>query len=131
MFPEPFTRPEFTAWFKSLLDHAIEMRRTANIKRDDYLNFLIELRDRKNTPMEMIYSHAYTYFLDGFETTSHTLGNAVNNLAENKECQERLRAEVISYDHPISFDDLQQMPYLDAVLNGEFFLNRFEESHFI
>lgn len=121
MFPEPFTRPEFTAWFKSLLDHAIEMRREANIKRDDYLNFLMELRDRKNTPMEMIYSHAYTYFLDGFETTSHTLGNAVNNLAENKEYQERLRAEVNGYNHPISFDDLHQMPYLDAVLNGKVF----------
>lgn len=67
MFPEPFTRPEFTAWFKSLLDHAFEMRRTANIKRDDYLNFLIELRDKKNTPMQMIYSHAYTYFLDGMK----------------------------------------------------------------
>lgn len=121
MFPEPFTRPEFTSWFKSLLDHAIEMRLTANIKRDDYLNFLIELRDKKNAPMEMIYSHAYTYFLDGFETTSHTLGNAVNNLAENKECQERLRAEVSRYDPPIGFEDLHQMPYLDAVLNGTFF----------
>lgn len=119
IFPEPFTRPEFTAWFKSLLDHAIELRRTANIKRDDYLNFLIELRDKKNTPMQMIYSHAYTYFLNGFETTSHTLGNAVNNLAESRECQEQLRAEIRNYNHPISFDDLHQMPYLDAVLNGK------------
>lgn len=57
----------------------------------------------------------------GFETTSHTLGNAVNNLAENKECQERLRAEVNSNNHAISFDDLHQMPYLDAVLNGKYF----------
>lgn len=120
LFPEPFTQPEFTTWFKSLLDHAVELRRSANIKRDDYLNFLIELIDKKNTPMEMIYSHAFTYFLDGFETTSHTLGNAINNLAESKACQERLRAEVKNYDHPIGCDDLLQMPYLDAVLNGTF-----------
>lgn len=129
MFPEPFTRPEFTAWFKSLLDHAIEMRRTANIKRDDYLNFLIELQDKKSVPMEMIYSHAYTYFLDGFETTSHTLGNAVNNLAENKECQQQLRAEVDRYDQPIGFDDLHQMPYLDAVVNGKSFFFHSLTSH--
>lgn len=121
MLPEPFTNPEFTVWFKSLLDHAIQMRRSANIKRDDYLNFLIELRDKKNTPMEMIYSHAYTYFLDGFETTSHTLGNAINNLAESRECQQRLRTEVNNYVQPITFDDLHQMTYLDAVVNGGVF----------
>lgn len=46
------------------------------------------------------------------------LGNAVNFLAEHKEIQEKLRAEIKEYDH-ITFEELHQMPYLDAVVNGK------------
>lgn len=118
IYPERFTTSEFTVWFRTLFDQAIQIRKENNISRDDYLNYLIELREKKNIPMNIIYAHAFTYFLDGFETTAYALGSAINNLAGNKDCQEKLRAEINSYEH-ISFEDLRQMPYLDAVLNGK------------
>lgn len=115
--PQQFTTPSFTTFFKDLLDQAMEMRKANNISRDDYLNFLIDLQKRKNTPMHLIYAHAYTFFLDGFETTSYILGNAVNFLAKHQECQGKLRAEIQNHRH-VSFDELHQMKYLDAVFNG-------------
>lgn len=63
IYPEQFTSTEFTIWFKNLFDQAIRLREENNISRDDYLNFLIELRNKKNTSMEVIYAHAYTFFL--------------------------------------------------------------------
>lgn len=116
-YPNQFTSTRFTDWFKATFDQAIRLRKENNISRDDYLNFLIELQNKKNLPMDLIYAHAYTFFLDGFETTSYILGNAVNLLAKHKECQEKLRAEIKGFDH-ITLEELHQMPYLDAVLNG-------------
>lgn len=116
--PERFVTSKFDVWFRTLFDHAIQLRRENNISRDDYLSYLIELREKKNIPMDIIYAHAFTYFLDGFETTTYALGSAINNLAENEDCQEKLRAEINRYDH-ITFEDLHHMPYLDAVLDGK------------
>lgn len=47
------------------------------------------------------------------------LGKALNYLAENKESQEKLRAEIKNQDNQITFDELHQLPYLDAVFNGK------------
>lgn len=118
IYPDRFTSSEFTEWFINLFDQAILLRKENNVSRDDYLNFLIELQNKKNTPMDLIYAHAYTFILDGFETTSYMLGNCVNFLAEHKDVQEKLRAEIKEYDH-ITFEELHQMPYLDAVMNGK------------
>lgn len=117
VLPATFTSPKFTQWMIGLYDQAAQLRRESDNSRDDYLNFLIELQNKKNTPMDLIYAHVFTFFLDGFETTSYLLGNAINYLAENQECQTKLRNEVQSYEQ-ITFEDLHRMPYLDAVLNG-------------
>lgn len=119
IYPHRLTSVEFTTWMKGLYDQAAQLRKENNISRDDYLNFLIELQNKKNTPMDLIHAYAFTLFLDGFETTSYMLGKALNYLAENKESQEKLRAEIKNQDNQITFDELHQLPYLDAVLNGK------------
>lgn len=119
VFPNRFVSSGFSEWFRGLHLQAIELRRQNNISRDDYLNFLLELKERKNHSQTLMIANAFTFFLDGFETTSYMLGQAINLLAKNKDCQAKLRAELKSYDYT-NFDDLNQMPYLDAVVNGIF-----------
>lgn len=116
--PQKFVSTEFRNWFVELFDFAVKLRKQNNIKRDDYLNFLLELKDRENTSPELMYAHAFTFFLDGFETSSYMLGNALNLLAQNRECQQKLRNEITDYKN-ISCHDLCQLPYLDGVLNGK------------
>lgn len=115
--PSRFSSEQFTKWFIKLYTHAVQLRTKQNTARDDYLNFLIELKNRKNVPDNILHSHAYTLFLDGFETTSYMLGFALNYLSDHKICQNKLRAEVNKYES-IGYDELQQMPYLESFLNG-------------
>lgn len=121
ILPNRSVSAEFNDWFIALYAMAVELREKNNIKRDDYLNLLIELQEKKNLSLPSSAANAFTFFLDGFETTSYMLGNAINELAKNKECQEKLRSEIKSYKY-IGFEDLNQMPYLDAVVNGNNFL---------
>lgn len=99
------------------MDYAIELRKENDAYRDDYLQFLIDVQNKKNISRELMHSHAYTFFLDGFETSCYMLGQAVNFLAKHKECQDKLRAEIKSTANA-TFEELNQMQYLDAVFNG-------------
>lgn len=118
ILPNQSVSTEFSDWFIALYKTAVELREKNNIKRDDYLNLLLDLQIKKNLTVPSAAANAFTFFLDGFETTSYMLGNAINELAKNKECQQKLRSEVKSYKS-IGFEDLNQMSYLDAVVNGK------------
>lgn len=119
ILPNRFVTAEFNEWFLNLYAMAVELRQKNNIERDDYLNFLMELQKRKNYRPTLSAANAFTFHLDGFETTSYMLGNAINELAKSKYCQEKLRSEVKSFKGSREFDKLNQMPYLDAVINGK------------
>ena len=65
-----------------------------------------------------------TLTLAGHETTANTLGWLLWELARHPECQDRLRAEIAGKrrevvargDVDFSMEDLEGMPYLQAVL---------------
>jgi len=62
-----------------------------------------------------------TFLLDGFETTATVLAHMLLNLGRNGEAQELLREEIRAHlqDGIINFDKLNDLPYLDACLQGE------------
>jgi cytochrome P450 family 6 len=78
----------------------------------------------------LLASQAFIFFLAGFETSSTTLSFCLHELAVNSQIQERLREEIDSTlkksEGKITYDGLQNMPYLDQVLDGE----KYEESPF-
>lgn len=118
IYPSKLSTEKFKKWFTDLYVHAVELRLQQNNSRDDYLDFLIDLKKRKNMPEHILQAHAYTLFIDGFETSSYLLGFAINFLADHKECQDRLRAEVNKFEN-IGYEELQQMPYMEAFLYGK------------
>lgn len=120
ILPTRWMSKESNDWFLNFMERAIEMRKQTDVQRDDYLNSLLELQAKKNTSNNELAVHGYTFFLDGYETSSHFLAGALIQLAINQDIQQRLREEILSYD-AIDYDDLNQMPYLDQVLNGEYF----------
>lgn len=118
IFPSVWMSKESNEWFINLMTHAIKLRQQSDLQRDDFLNSLLELQAKKNTSNIDLAIHGYTFFLDGYETSSHFLASALNELARNPDKQQRLREEILSYD-TIGFDDLWQMPYLDLVFYGK------------
>lgn len=119
-----FTSKEFTTWFIDIFNHAVKLRESQESPRDDYLNFLIDLKKKKNTPDHVLQSHAYTYFLDAFSTSSHVFSTVLGNLSTYTRCQEKLRTEVKSHGNKkITFDELHEMLYLECFMNGLFYLH--------
>jgi Cytochrome P450 len=71
---------------------------------------------------EDVAAQAITFFGDGFETSSSALSFLLYSLATNPDVQERVREEVESvlkrHGNKLTFDSIQEMPYLDMVLAG-------------
>jgi cytochrome P450 family 6 len=80
------------------------------------LLFLIVFND------EDVVAHAITFFGDGFETSSVALSFSLYALATNPDVQDRVREEVESVlkrrGGELTFDDIQEMTYLDMFLAG-------------
>lgn len=66
-------------------------------------------------------------FVEGYETSSSVLGFAIYELARNPDIQERLHEELTDvlakYDGKFTFEALQEMDYLDNVVQETMRLN--------
>ncbi|CAG2121668.1 unnamed protein product, partial [Medioppia subpectinata] len=74
----------------------------------------------KTLSEDEIMAQAWVFLLAGFETTATTLGYISYELALNSDIQEKLYAEVaeaFDSDDEISYESLQRLPYLDAVVS--------------
>lgn len=57
------------------------------------------------------------FLLAGHDTTASTLSYLIHELALNPKCQQKLYEEVSSQQMPISLDQINQMPYLEACIS--------------
>jgi cytochrome P450 family 6 len=68
-------------------------------------------------------AQALTFLLAGYETSGTTLTFALYELAFHPEIQQNLRAEILKvlskHDGKPTYDDMQDMSYLDRVVSGE------------
>lgn len=118
----PFIPKKTENFFIKLTMDAIKMRREANNQREDFINYILHLKDKKNLSDIDMAAHAITFFLDGFETSSVALSSTMYYLAKNKQIQDKLRKEIkenVGADGRISFEKITEMAYLEQVLNGK------------
>jgi cytochrome P450 family 6 len=73
--------------------------------------------------LDEITAQVIVFFTGGFETTSTTMSFCLYELAKNKSVQVRLRSEldaVLSqHGGNITYEAVNEMKYLDAVISGE------------
>ena len=70
------------------------------------------------SPVKLPVTTAYrTFIFAGTDTTSNALARTLQLLADNQDVQDRLRAEIAEARNgqDLSYDDLVDLPYLDAV----------------
>ncbi|KAJ7143292.1 cytochrome P450 [Mycena crocata] len=65
---------------------------------------------------EQILDNILTFTMVGHETTAGSLTFTLWELARQPIIQDRLRAEITSYGRDLSYDDIQKLEYLDAVV---------------
>lgn len=61
----------------NLMSQAIELRERTKITRDDYLAYLINLKNKKGLSELDMAAHGVTFFIDGFETSSNAISHAL------------------------------------------------------
>ncbi|XP_052891061.1 cytochrome P450 6a22-like [Anopheles moucheti] len=123
---------EVASFFMPLVTETISDRERKAIERPDFLNLLIQLKNKgtvedeaseglKKLTLDEVAAQAFVFFFAGFETSSTTLSFAMFELANNPAIQERVRAEVLEklklHDGQITYDALKEMTYLDQVIN--------------
>ncbi|XP_011869800.1 PREDICTED: probable cytochrome P450 6a13 [Vollenhovia emeryi] len=110
-------------FFREIIANVIEERRKESTPRNDFLQLMVDLEraEGEKLDLEVLTSHAVSFFLDGYETSSTTLSYVAFNLANKPEVQEKLREEVISvlnkYNGKLTYEALREMTYMDQVIS--------------
>jgi len=123
IFRRSFMPKEASQFFKTIVADVMVERKKDKSFRNDFLQLMIEFEKTENEKIDLdiIASHAVSFFIDGYETSSSVLSFVGFQLATHPKVQEKLREEVVSvlnkYDGVIAYEALKDMTYMDQVIN--------------
>ncbi|XP_039502317.1 probable cytochrome P450 28d2 isoform X1 [Drosophila santomea] len=111
----PFFNKETEAFFLDIIRQCITLRQEKpDAQRDDFLNYMLQLQEKKGLHTDHILVNTMTFILDGFETTALVLAHIMLMLGRNPEEQQKVRKEIGHAD--LTFDQMSELPYLDAFI---------------
>lgn len=77
LFKAAFISKEVEVFFTDLMNQALRYRKDNHIARVDYLDYLIQLKEKKSLTELDLAAHTVTFFVDGFETSSVFIAHAL------------------------------------------------------
>ncbi|XP_070493934.1 uncharacterized protein [Chironomus tepperi] len=119
-------------FFMNVVGGNIKYREDNNDNRNDFLNMLIQLKNKgsidgefstetKKLTLNEVLAQCFLFFLAGSDTSSTAISFALSQLAFNEDMQDRLRVEIMEKtndtDGDISYETLHEMTYLNQVVN--------------
>ncbi|KAH8402289.1 hypothetical protein KR009_010989 [Drosophila setifemur] len=126
---------EIHNFFMSAVKDTVDYRLKNKIKRNDFIDQLIELRAENQEEakrgngidlshgltLEQMAAQAFVFFIAGFETSSSTMSFCLYELALQPDIQQRVREEidrVLSEEEggELTYDALSKMTYLEQVI---------------
>ncbi|XP_055842784.1 probable cytochrome P450 28a5 [Episyrphus balteatus] len=120
LYTERFFPKSTDDFFKNLTTNLIEHRLKNPQERSDILNHLINLSNKKTLTEFELAGHSTTVLIDGFETAALTISHCLLLIGRNKSVQEKLRNEILEHldsENGISFEKLNELPYLDQCIH--------------
>ncbi|KAH8297954.1 hypothetical protein KR018_002763 [Drosophila ironensis] len=115
-FTVPLFAKDVQEFFFDIMKKSIQLRRENPVQqRDDFLNYMLTLQEKKGLDVVELTSHTMTFLTDGFETMAQVLAHTLLLLGRNPEEQQRLREEIGTDE--LTFERLGELPYLDACVN--------------
>ncbi|KAI4456042.1 cytochrome p450 [Holotrichia oblita] len=121
--------PEVAEFFTKVAIDTYNYRIENNIKRNDFMQLLIEMTDKDNNAdqksngltMNDFVAQVILFFVAGFDTSSVTLSFTLFNLASHLNIQAKLREEIRrvlkKHNGEITYDAIQEMKYMEQVIN--------------
>lgn len=105
--------------FIKLMTEAIEQRTKSSKISDDFLQHIINVKNKKNQSHVEAAAHGWTFFLDSFETSGIVAYHSLHEIAKNQRVQQKLREEILSQlsdsSEHFSYETLNDLEYLDQV----------------
>jgi cytochrome P450 family 6 len=119
-------KDDLTKFFMGVVESTIEAREKQNIKRSDFLNMMIEMKNSIDPENQLtvreIAAQAFVFFAAGFETSSSTMSFALYELAQNEVIQDKARASVQAvleqHNGEMTYEAIMEMSYLFQCVNG-------------
>ncbi|XP_023709394.1 probable cytochrome P450 6a13 isoform X2 [Cryptotermes secundus] len=136
---------DVSKYFLKMVQETVEYREKNNVKRNDFMQLLIQLKEKGSLDSEQgaedrteeemngigetadglsmnsLAAQAFVFFLAGFETSSTTMTFCLYEMSVNPDIQERLRTEIDmvleKHDGKLSYEAVQEMSYLDKVVS--------------
>ncbi|XP_037903223.1 uncharacterized protein LOC119646713 [Hermetia illucens] len=126
------SRKDVSDFFLKTVRETIDYREKNNVKRNDFMNYLIQLKngesidgkdstERKKLTIEEVTAQAFLFFGAGFETSSTTMTYCLYELALNPDIQERARQEINDvlekHEDKFTYEALQEMTYVEQIIS--------------
>ncbi|EDW81881.1 uncharacterized protein Dwil_GK25425 [Drosophila willistoni] len=120
-----FIPKQVEEFFIDLMQNAVHARKAQlavgkQFERVDFLEYILQLAEKRNLDTRGLLAYTMTFLLDGFETTASVLSLLLLQLARNVEKQERLRKEInenlTNGKDFIEFEKIAELPYLEACI---------------
>lgn len=127
------TRHDVEEFFMGAVRDTVAYREKNNIKKNDFMDILIDLKNNKSIAgedgqhmstsltMEEVAAQAFLFWAAGFETSSSTMSYVMYELARHIDIQDKLRQninEVLKkHNGELTYDSLKEMHYLDQVFD--------------
>ncbi|CAD7079506.1 unnamed protein product [Hermetia illucens] len=118
-------------FFIETVRKTIDYREKNNVRRNDFMDLLIEINKDSNEnsegvgiskklSIEDMAAQAFLFFVAGFETSSATMVFCLYELALNSDIQEKCRQEIDDvlkkYDENLTYEAIEEMTYLDQTI---------------
>ncbi|XP_037947256.1 probable cytochrome P450 6a17 [Teleopsis dalmanni] len=118
-------------FYMRIVKETIAQREQNNIKRNDFMDMLIELKNTESLKddngveiggltVEEVAAQAFVFFIAGFETSSTTMGFALYELAQHQDIQANLRNEIKEvfdkHKNEFTYQCMKDMEYLHQVI---------------
>lgn len=122
---------DVSSFFLGIVKETVEYREKNNIKRNDFMDLLIQLKthgtldgaDVGKLTLNEIAAQAFIFFIAGFETASTTLSYVLYELSVNKHFQDRARKEIQTvlekHDGQFTYEAMISMNYIGQIIYGE------------
>ncbi|PSN55897.1 Cytochrome P450 6a2 [Blattella germanica] len=123
----PITPSCVSAFFRKVVKEIIDVRKRDEIKRNDFIQLLLELKEEKifgesksGLTMDQITAQVMIFFTGGFETSSNVMSFCLYELAMNLDIQGKLRQEITSVlekHGSVTYEAVNEMKYLNQVIS--------------
>ncbi|XP_055696377.1 cytochrome P450 6A1-like isoform X1 [Lutzomyia longipalpis] len=124
------TKVDVSEFFMRLLRETIDYREKNNVKRNDFLSLLIQIKntgklegddvDLGTMSFEELAAQTFLFFIAGFETSSSTMTFALYELAQDQKVQNQAREEVNrileKYNGQYTYEACMEMKYIDQII---------------